>query len=199
MNPITVKIKLAKANYKAAVNRQDAASARRHLEELEVLRARKRAMKGADSTVAITEKAARRARKRVKRLEKRAVQNAAVVTGRPDPELEQVRHLRRLVDDRDGEMRRGALEKLRALLSTDELTDVLMCKDPAKLVRTPGPNPRSADAQHAEKVGALVRRVTDRSLPSSERGAAGDQLAVLVKGNRRAEEALARIMLEKVR
>lgn len=198
MNVTKVQLRLARANYAAAKARGDAAAARRHLEQVSLLKARRLAAKGDASTASAAEKATKKARKRARKLEKRvAIQKAAMVAGRPDAELEQVRHLRRLVDDRDGEMRRGALEKLRSLLSEGEFVDVLQTKDPSRLVRTPGPNPRGSE--EIEKIGRLVRTVTNPSLPADQRGEAADRLAMMTKGDRSAEQALAEIMTRKTR
>lgn len=193
MNVLKARLRIERANYQAAARRGDAAAARRHLEQIEVLKARRLAAKGDVSTASAAEKAAKKARKR---LGKRAlIEKAHAVAGRPDAELEQVRHLRRLVDAPDDFSRRGALAKLRALLSESEFVDVLQCRDPSRLVRTPGPNSRGRE--ETERIGRLVRTVVDTSLPAEERGQAADRLAMMTKGDRSAENALARLMVDR--
>lgn len=198
MNPIKVSLQLAKANYKAAKLRGDAAACRKFADEIADLKGRRAGEKAAAVGSNLLYKAGRSPADKLTRKwaaeAKQAKKAAKAARKAEDPELAEVKWYRRELDAPDAATRRGALEKLRALLSDSELADVLTANSPDEIVRKSGPSGRSAKAQGSESVSWMVERLADRSIPAAERTAIVDRLTKAAATDPAATTALAAII-----
>lgn len=195
-------LRLAEASFEAAKRALDANAARAALDRIQAIKSHIRVLKASASYDLVLDDARKQARRQARKLVKQSrrdeatVYKARALSGdikRPaDPGLEQIKMLRGLVDHQDLEMRRGALEKLRDLLTSDELADVLNHQPEQLVGKRDGADP--AQQEEEGRVAQMLKMASDRSLPASERAAAQDWLRARTAGDERASTALAEII-----
>lgn len=194
MDALKVNLKIARSNYKAAKARGDAAACRRYLDEIAELRGRRKGLKSLPSGNPLVYKGRSPADKLTRKWKAEADKIKKSDRAAEDPELDEIRWLKREMDEaRDGETRRGALEKLSKMLSPDELSDVLTANSAEEIVRKSGPSPRTTKRQTQESVGWMVERLADRSIPAAERNEILDRLTRAAANDPQASSAVAAI------
>lgn len=199
-------LRIARANYVAAKSRGDARACRRYLDDIATLTAAKKArkMSTVDNPYATRRKALKLGKsKATKKMVRKAyllsepppaIAARVAETAKRDDELEQVKWFKRELASPDGVTRAGALEKLRSILSPDELADVLVASGPGNVVRASGPSGRSEKARAEDSLGWMIGRLGDRSIPTAERTEIVDRLTKAAANDEKASAALAKIV-----
>lgn len=200
MTALKAQLKFARLNYKAAKARGDAAACRKYLEQIADLKGRRKGITKARTFDEIVADRRRRSKKgkesmkhtRAKFRRPKPAKAERIVKRKSDRQLADVKWFRRELDNPTGQVRKHALGKLEEILSPSELADVLTAGPGEQIVRKSGRNP--GKSERVDNVAWLVEKLADRSLPVAERNAIVDRLTIAAAGNKRALDAVAKIV-----